>query len=178
MCKKVWKPLRFLEKKVYEVEKGSALESERPLRASEPAKEVFSMAPRKQPWTVRHEMAVQMLANGQPIGDLYQACFGTDLSDKLSVRNAQKALRKLQAHPEWNEHYRDYISKRLAGLFGKAINVIGEQLDDSNGWLRNKAANDVSALAKNAVLGTDDHTVTVKVEGMPDIGSPDAEDDA
>ena len=48
--------------------------------------------------------------------------------------------------------------------------------DDKWGFLSNKAANDLLNRYWAVVMGEDDKQIVVKVEGMPDLGTPDADD--
>ena len=132
----------------------------------------------KQVWTFKHAMAAKMMAMGRDLPDIYLAIFGTDRTDPVQVKQAEEKLRKMRRHPEWDDYYRKFINDRIASIYGKAIGVCERQLDDSNGWLANKAANDIIGLGKTAVMGNADNELTVKIEGMPEIGAPDPTPDA
>ena len=40
-------------------------------------------------------------------------------------------------------------------------------------WLQNKAANDLLNYGKNQIYGDEEKAINVRIEGMPDIGSPE-----
>ena len=55
-----------------------------------------------------------------------------------------------------------------------AIERLEKQVDSDNDWVANKAANDYINLAKTTgVFESGEKAIHVKVEGMPEIGSPD-----
>ena len=57
--------------------------------------------------------------------------------------------------------------------YGRALARIDQQIDDSNPWIAQGAAREVLQRYGPAIMGEDDQTVTVKIEGMPEIGTPD-----
>jgi len=93
--------------------------------------------------------------------------------DKRMLANGRNRLRNLRNNPKFMEYYKSIITEWSVHYVGKALNKLGEQIDCGLPWLENKAANDVIAQAKKAVLGEDDNTVHVHIEGMPELGSPD-----
>ena len=63
----------------------------------------------------------------------------------------------------------------LAVADAEAVQVIKGQLRSDQGWLQNKAANDLLNYGKGQIYGDEERTVHVQIEGLPDIGSPDEE---
>ena len=54
------------------------------------------------------------------------------------------------------------------------MNRLKSQVDNQNDWVANKASNDVINLAKTTGIFQDNEkAINVKIEGLPDIGSPD-----
>ena len=93
-------------------------------------------------------------------------------SDK-EIKSACNRIRMLRRTDKFQEYYRTLVTEWSAHHVGKALNKLVEQIDSDQAWLANKAANDVIQHSKQMMTGMDDGTVVVKVEGMPELGTPD-----
>lgn len=93
-------------------------------------------------------------------------------TEDKQIYAAKARLRNLRKDEKFQEYYRSIITEWSVHNVGKALTKLAAQIDDSNGWLANKAANDVLTQSKS-FTGNDENTVLVKVEGMPEIGTPD-----
>lgn len=89
------------------------------------------------------------------------------------IRAAKQRLRNLRKDENFQEFYRSLIAEWSLHHVGKALKKLSEQIDSNQPWLANKAANDVLLQSKALTTGVDDGTVIVKVEGMPELGTPD-----
>lgn len=122
--------------------------------------------------------AADMLFEGKPEEEIAHQCFNCltdDLVsfDKEKTKKAIKQLHKWMQEPRFIEYYRKLVNYKAMTLYGPAIDRIGAQINDPNAWLANKAANDILTRFTGNIMGEEDHTVTVKIEGMPEIGEPD-----
>ena len=97
--------------------------------------------------------------------------------DPKKVRSAKDKLRKLRRSEKFQEYYRSIITEWTVHNVGKALNRISTQVDSNIPWLANKAANDILNQSKVFMTGVDDNTVVIKMDGMPQLGSPEQEDD-
>lgn len=89
------------------------------------------------------------------------------------IRAAKQRLRNLRRDEKFQEFYRSLVTEWSIHHVGKALSKLSEQIDSDQPWLANKAANDVLLQSKQLTTGMDDGTVVVKVEGMPELGTPD-----
>jgi len=89
---------------------------------------------------------------------------------------AERAVKKMMNSPEYTALFGEVIRADLTKMFAKAIHKLGDQIDNPNPWVANKAANDVATRYDKATAKDDGNTITVKVEGMPEIGVPDADE--
>ena len=71
------------------------------------------------------------------------------------------------------QYYRTIVTEYSVHGYGKAVNKLFDQINCGTPWLENKAANDVLTRFGNAVMGESENTITVKVEGMPELGTPE-----
>ena len=83
---------------------------------------------------------------------------------KLAVMEANSASRKEEAR-RWC--YEDYAA--AMSVFRKGMK------QDKDGWLAMNSAVNVLNNANKRLFHDEDSAVTVKIEGLPDIGSPDEE---
>lgn len=95
-------------------------------------------------------------------------------TEKKQKENARRRLRKLREDEKFQEYYRTLIKEWSIHHVGEALIELASQMHDKNGWLRNKACNDILMQSKQ-FIGNDENTVVVKVEGMPELGIPDEE---
>lgn len=89
------------------------------------------------------------------------------------IQAAKKRLRNLRRDEKFQEYYRSLVNEWSVHHVGRALKKLSEQIDSNQPWLANKAANDVLTQSKLMLTGTDDGTVVVRVEGMPELGTPD-----
>ena len=115
---------------------------------------------------------------GESDDKIIKELFGvTDKDDIKAIRNAKQRLQRLRKTERFIEYYKSIVTEFHVHNYGKAIHKLSEQIDSENEWLANKAANDVIAQCKKAAIGEDENTVTIKFEGMPELGRPDQEEE-
>lgn len=96
-----------------------------------------------------------------------------DKTTPTQKRYCKTRLQKLRRDEKFQEYYRSLVTEWSIHHVGRAYNKLAEQVDCDQPWLANKAANDVIQHSKQMLTGMDDGTVVVKVEGMPELGTPD-----
>jgi hypothetical protein len=120
-------------------------------------------------------MFVRMEARGESRPDILREVFGLDVgtSEQRLIQNADVQMCRWRRKPWYDEIWKDEIRRISIAMSSEALKKIKSQIRDDNGWLANKAANDSLTFAKPLIWGEDDKALTVKIEGMPEIGSPD-----
>ena len=81
-------------------------------------------------------------------------------------------LSRWRKNPDYNAMWMEYMGKLGRKLMSEGIRKLRSQVRSGEPWLENKAANDVVNFAKGRVFGDDEKTITVKFEGMPELGTP------
>lgn len=114
----------------------------------------------------------EMMFRGCTDDEICEEIFGVGKEDEKALRNAKEKLRRLRRNEKFHEYYRTIITEWTVHNVGKALTKIADQMDDKNPWIVNKACNDILNQSK-VFTGNDENTVLVKVEGMPEIGTPD-----
>ncbi len=130
----------------------------------------------------RQLTAAMMLFQGKDKDEIAKACFPclTDdgvTYDEKKVKAARQNLNRWINSPKFQEYYQKLLKDFAMRWYGKALHTIANQMDSQQGWLANKAANDILTRVGNIVTGEDENTVKIQIEGMPTLGSPDTVED-
>lgn len=134
----------------------------------------------KQPLNSRGRLYAQMRAQARSRAEILQELFGLDLSDPTTDQKAVKAADqqclRWRNHPGFDDAFETEINRILRAAAGPALKVLMDQVDSDSTepYLRNKAANDVMQHRRTALKSEDDSAITIKLEGMPELGTPDA----
>lgn len=115
--------------------------------------------------------------NKETMADLlfYTCAPGSIVRDPKRAKRAKGEITKMMKDPDFKEIYRQEMLSLAAPKYSRAMHKLEEQLDSNQPWLVNKAANDLINQYKAYVVGDDDKSLTIKVEGMPDLGTPDGD---
>ena len=135
------------------------------------------MPKNRQPLTADQERFIRMSAQGKGRQEILKAIFGLDIetSPDNEIHNADNKMSRWRKLPEFEQIWKDEVRQILYGCTAEAVQVIKGQLRSDQGWLQNKAANDLLNYGKGQIYGDEERTVHVQIEGLPDIGSPDDE---
>ena len=131
------------------------------------------------PMNAKIESFIRMEARGIDHQTIVQKLYGVDYAaaDATTQSRIDSQLWRWRHRPDAQAIWDDEIRNVVRQCIPSAVNRIKKQVDDDNGWLANKAANDVVNLAKTtSIFQSDDKAIKVQIEGMPDIGSPDDTD--
>ena len=121
-------------------------------------------------------MLAKMEANNASREDRLREIFGIDINTATDreINNADSCMSRWRKHPlfdqAWKEEarrwdYEDYVLARE--VFRKGMR------QDKDGWLAMNSAVNALSNANKRLFHDEDTAVTVKIEGLPDIGSPD-----
>ena len=127
------------------------------------------------PLTGQQELFIRMSAQGRTRSEIMKAVFNIDMetADHNVINAADQKMFRWRKRPEFDAIWKDEVKNILYGCTAEAIQVIKGQLRDDIPWLKNKAANDLLNYGKQQIYGDEEKAIHVKVEGMPEIGSPD-----
>lgn len=135
------------------------------------------MPKNRQPLTGQQELFIRMSAQAKSREEILKAVFDLNLAtdDEKTIHNADCKMSRWRKLPEFESIWKDEVKQILYGCTAEAVQVIKGQLRSDQGWLQNKAANDLLNYGKQQIYGDEERTVHVQIEGMPDIGSPEEE---
>ena len=137
--------------------------------------------PRPKPtkYNAQQELFVRMEARGESRADIMMQVFGIDLNTATprEINNADCSMHRWRKFPCYEDTWKDEVKRVLYASTGEAIKVIkGQMRLKDQPWLQNKAANDVLNYGKQQLFGDEERQISVKVEGMPALGSPDRDE--
>lgn len=131
---------------------------------------------------IKETSICRMYAYGKPEDEILYYYYGIDGASTPKARaKAKKELHKLMDRTEFKECFRAIVRQETQGLYAQSLQQLSAQIKmkaDSvkEGWLVNKAANDIINRYHDAVMDVNSNEVVVRVEGMPTLGTPkDAE---
>jgi len=135
------------------------------------------MPKNRQPLTGQQELFIRLSAQGKNREEILKAVFDIDIATTPDnkIHNADCKMSRWRKLPEFESIWKDEVKNILYGCTAEAIQVIKGQLREDIPWLKNKAANDLLNYGKQQIYGDEERAVHVKIEGMPEIGSPDGE---
>ena len=127
------------------------------------------------PMTAQIENFIRMEARGEPHDVVLREIFGEEYIDDPKKKSAAESkMCRWRHRPEAQAIWDDEVKARVRRRVPAAIERLERQLDNSNDWIVNKAANDYINLAKTTgIFQNEERAINVRIEGMPDIGSPD-----
>ena len=107
---------------------------------------------------------------------IYTNIYCADPKDKDAMRAAKNKLSGFRNSNKFKEYYKSLMTEARVRGYGKALNQMIEDIENPNPWVRIQAANTVLTHTAGAVIDEQERTVSVKIEGMPAIGVPPAEE--
>ena len=134
------------------------------------------MPRKKMPLNTQQELFVRMTARAESRKDIMKAVFDIDLdtAPENVIHAADAKMTRWRKHKDFDAVWKDEVRSVLVACTSEAIQKIrGQMRDAEQPWLQNKAANDILNYGKAQIFGDEERAVHVKIDGMPDLGSPD-----
>ena len=127
------------------------------------------------PMNSRIENFIRAEARGESHEQVLEECFNLPPgSDIKLIRKAEQQMWRWRHRPDAKAIWEDELAARVRRRVPGAIRRLDDQIDNSNDWVANKAANDFLGLAKSlGVIRSEETAINVQIQGMPDLGSPD-----
>lgn len=111
-----------------------------------------------------------------PREEMYSQVFHenySELTDQERNKYNQKMFR-WRNHPDYHKEWLAAFKEQWGDILTDAVAVVQEGLaDEQLPWRRTQHANLALAYGTKILVGEEEKTVHVQIEGMPDIGSPD-----
>lgn len=127
----------------------------------------------------KQRTAADLLAKGRDEDQVVYALYGARPQypeEKAAYTRGLRELRRWMRLPAFQELYRARVMSTALPMYGKALQTIQAQMDSENAWIAQGAAREVLTRFGDVVMGTDSKETVIRIEGMPTIGTPDAEE--
>ena len=116
----------------------------------------------------------QMVFQGKTDKEIAIKVLKADPNNSAEVSSRVRRIKNLLMSDKFQAYYKSMITEWTVHNVGRALTKLSEQIDHDQPWLANKAANDIlQRIPKSMLNDEDENTVVVKVEGMPELGTPE-----
>lgn len=128
--------------------------------------------------TTQEFQVCRLIANGVEHEDILGIVYKVwkDKTPESEYKNAERKLRNLCRKENFQACYTGLVRENAQPKFSHAMNKLFSQVDSRNEWVANKASNDVVNKFWPVFMGQEEQQITVRIEGMPELGVPDADD--
>lgn len=131
----------------------------------------------KEDLTLEQERFIRMEANGYSTPEIIQDLWGmTEADDRKKYHNYECKLSRWRKHPKYAKAWKAIVREYDFSDYTRARRTLRRSMDDSDKWLAMQSAVNVMNTSGKRIFGEEENTVTVKIEGLPDIGSPDQDE--
>ena len=127
--------------------------------------------------TAQIENFIRMEARGEDHATVLKEIFNITPDSNWEKKHAAECkMNRWRNRPDAPAIWEDELKATVRRCVPMAVSKIRSQVSNENDWVANKASNDIMNLARSTgIFGNEERALTVRVEGMPDIGSPDDE---
>lgn len=123
----------------------------------------------------KQHIAASMEAQGKSDDEILLVCFG-EAKSAVEKNRQKRQLKKWRDLDEYQDAYRKTVRAIAGSVYGKALAKICEQIDSDNPWVAQNAAREVLSRYGDILMGKEDKSITVKIDGMPTLGTPEDND--
>ena len=127
--------------------------------------------------TVEQDRFVRMEANGYSTAEIILEMYGMKREDDpKAYHNLECKLSNWRDHPKYEETWKDEVRKQDFKDYITARKVLRRSMNqEKDGWLAMQSAVNAMNNSSKRIYQGEDSAVTVKIEGLPDLGTPDGE---
>ena len=126
--------------------------------------------------TVQIDQFIRMEANMASRAEKLRVLFGLDINTATDreLNNADVQMCRWRKHPMYDQIWKEEVRMHEYADYTAARSVLRQSMNQkSDGWLAMNSAVNVLANANKRLFRDEDTAVTVKIEGLPDLGTPD-----
>ena len=124
--------------------------------------------------TLEQERFIRMEANGYSTPEIIKELWNMAEEDDPKVyHNLECKLSRWRKHPKYEECWKDEIRQYDFRDYSLARKVLRKGMRSQEDWLSMQAAVNALNNSGKRIFRDEENTVTVRIEGMPDLGSPD-----
>lgn len=125
--------------------------------------------------TAEQDRFVRMEANGYTSEEIIKELFNVTKEDD-QYHACECKLSRWRDHPKYEEVWKEEVRKQDYRDYITARTVLRRSMkQEKDGWLAMQSAVNALNNSGKRIYQDEDSAVTVRIEGMPDIGTPDGE---
>ena len=125
--------------------------------------------------TAEQDRFVRMEANGYTSEEIIKELFNVTKQDD-QYHAYECKLSRWRDHPKYEEVWKEEVRKQDYRDYITARTVLRRSMkQEKDGWLAMQSAVNAMNNSGKRIYQDEDSAVTVRIEGMPDIGTPDGE---
>ena len=125
--------------------------------------------------TAQQDQFVRMEANGIPTQEIILTLFGVKYGDP-EYHACECKLTRWRKHPQYEKVWKDEVRKQDFIDYTAARRVLRKGLrNEQDGWLALQSAVNLLSSSSKRIYADEDSAVTVRIEGLPELGTPDAD---
>ena len=126
--------------------------------------------------TVQQDQFVRMEANGLSSPDIIKALWNVSPGDE-TYHAYECKLSRWRKHPKYEQVWKEEVRKQDYMDYTNARKVLRKSMNnEKDGWLAMQSAVNVMNSSGKRIYADEDSAVTVRIEGMPDLGTPDQDE--
>lgn len=123
------------------------------------------------------ERFIRMEANLCTREEKLRELFGiTDWKNDPGTKAADDKMYRWRKHPMYDEIWKDELAQQDYADYSEARRVLRNGMKSKDGWLAMNSAVNVISNGNKRIFKDDDQSINIRVESMPDIGTPDQEE--
>ena len=120
--------------------------------------------------------AVRCIFEGMSYKEAAIAVWKLDPKDPEYESKLKKCHQKIllwKDEDEFDRCYKEMCKQEALPRYSRAMALFDKQMDNKNPWVAQGAARELANRYGPTIMGEEQNTITVKVEGMPDLGEPE-----
>lgn len=128
--------------------------------------------------TVEQERFVRLEANGYTNPEIIKEMYGITREESPGPYHAYECkFTRWRKHKKYEEVWKDEVRKQDFRDYTNARKVLRKSMNnEKDGWLAMQSAVNVMNSSGKRIYADEDSAVTVRIEGMPDLGTPDQDE--
>ena len=124
--------------------------------------------------TIDQERFIRMTANDYSTPEIIKEIWNLTKEDDPKAYHAkEQMLCRWRDHPKFEEVWKDEVRKQDFSDYILARSVLRKSMRNEDKWLAMQSAVNSLNNSGKRIFRDEENTVTVKIEGMVDLGSPD-----
>lgn len=120
--------------------------------------------------------AVRCVFDGMTYKETAAKVFRLKKDDPEYEEKLKKAYNKVftwSREPEFERCYKELCKQEAMPRYSKAMALFDAQIEHKNPWVAQGAARELANRYGSAIMGEEQNTVTVRIEGAPELGEPE-----